>query len=514
VKSSSSRSSRVRVLSARLRALQRISAQLISLREPRDLLNTIVRSAMDLLCCDAGSLYLAKDPGFLSFEVAMNDSVDFMFQKVKIPIDRPGIATRAFKLGHAYCVRDVYRIPKSLKDVIFDSSFDSLLGYRTRSVLVVPLKNSRGEILGVLQLLNKKTSSRLAWPVGRESQIQKMPSFDRGDLELMESFAAVAAASLENQGLYRQIEDIFESFVKAAVVAIDARDPGTRGHSVRVAHMTEALARAVSNSEDEDLRDVVFDESDLKELLWAGYVHDFGKIAVREATLQKDQKLTEVQRLRIQGRIHDFILSAQNDREQTRAEFEKVWQDILDLSQPSVLDTEAGVRLERLRTLSYVNSMGQAEKLLSEEDIESLSIKRGCLTPKEREEIESHVTQSYEFLKRIPWGPALKRIPEIAYCHHELLDGSGYPRGLKGSQIPVQSQIMTICDIFDALSAGDRAYKAALPLEKTLSILESMVNAGKLNARFYRVFKEKQIWNILNTISSVEPLLSTSKLAA
>lgn len=514
MKSAKAKSAETRELAARLRALQRISVQLIGLSEPRDLLNTIVRSAMNLLHCDAGSLFLAKDASHLSFEVAMNDTVEFEFQKVKIPMDRPGVATRSFRTGTAFSIRDVYRIPNSLKGVLFDSSLDRRIGYRTRSVLAVPLKNSKGQVLGVLQLLNKKNSSRSSWPVGREPLIQKMPSFDRDDLELMESFAAVAAASLENQGLYRQIEDIFESFVKASVVAIDARDPGTRGHSLRVARLTEALARAISSSPDEDVENIIFDEDELKELLWAGYVHDFGKISVRESTLQKDQKLTEIQRLKIKSRIHDFILASAGENPQTRTELEKSWVEILDLSKPSVLDVDAGVRLERLSTLSYVNSMGDAEKLLTEEDVHSLSIKRGCLTQSEREEIESHVTQSFEFLKQIPWGDKLKRIPEIAYCHHELLDGTGYPRKLKGDQIPDQSKIMTICDIFDALSASDRAYKAALPLEKTLSILEGMVKGDKLDERFYRIFKENEIWKLLQTASDVEPILNTSKLAA
>lgn len=505
---------KMRKLAARLKALQRISVELTTLHEPPALLNSILRSAMNLLSCDAGSLFLVRDGTHLSFEVALNDSIDFEFKKIKIPVERPGIATKAYRSGEAFSIKDVYKIPKAMKDVFFDSSLDDQLGYRTRSVLAVPLKNSKGEILGVIQLLNKKTSSRANWPINNEKLIKKMPHFDRSDKELIESFAAVAAANLESQSLYAQIENIFESFVKASVVAIDSRDPGTRGHSVRVALLTEALAREISQSEDADLVDLHLNEEEIKELLWAGYVHDFGKISVKESVLQKDQKLTEVQRLRIQGRIHDFILSANSTDSQARNELELHWQEIVDLSRPTVLDLDAGRRLEQLARISYLNSLGEWQKLLSDEDVESLSIKRGCLTPKEREEIESHVVQSYEFLRQIPWGPKLRRIPEIAYCHHEMLDGTGYPRGLKADQIPLQSKLMTICDVFDALSASDRAYKAALPLDKTLSILQGMVDTGKLDARFFRVFKEKQVWKILKANSDQEPLLSTSKLAA
>ena len=502
---------------ARLKVLQRISVQLIGLKNPRDLLVSIVRSSMELLECDAASLFLLKDQGCLSFEIALNDSVEFEFQKVTIPLSRPGIATEVFKTGSSLRIRDVYRIPASLKGVVFDPTLDQGIGYRTRSVLAVPLKNSRGEVLGVLQLLNKKRRASQTWPSNSEKLLGKMPHFDRQDTELLESFAAVAAASLENQGLYREIETLFESFVKASVVAIDSRDPGTRGHSVRVAHLTQELARSISESDDAAVAHVKFSEDELKELLWAGYVHDFGKIGVRESTLQKEQKLTEVQRLQIERRIRDGISVAERRGEagrEVRDELERAWTDILQLSRPTVLEAKAGIRLEQLAHFRFEDSRGEMRALLEEKDILALGILKGCLTPEERAEIESHVTQSYEFLRRIPWGAKFKQIPEIAYSHHELLDGSGYPRRLKGEEIPLRARIMTICDIFDALSASDRAYKAALPLEKTLWILNSMVDKGQLDARFYQVFVREKVWERLKEASVTEPLLGLSKIAA
>ena len=472
---------------------------------------------MDLLNCDAASLYLHKDEGQLLFEVALNDSVEFEFQRSKIPLSRPGVATQVFLGGQSLRIRDVYRIPASLKGVVFDASFDAKLGYRTRSVLAVPLKNSRGQVLGVLQLLNKKTRLAQRWPSHSEAALARMPHFDKQDTDLLESFAAVAAASLENQGLYREIETLFESFVKASVVAIDSRDPGTRGHSVRVAHLTVELARAVSLAGDEDLADICFTEDELQELLWAGYVHDFGKIGVRESTLQKEQKLTEVQRLRIEARIHDGLLAAERKGDAglaTKQTLAKAWSDVQEMSRPTILAEAAGLRLEELSHLEFEGSRGEIRRLLEAADIVSLGIAKGCLTPEERLEIESHVTQSYDFLRRIPWGPKFRQIPEIAYCHHELLDGSGYPRRLKGDAIPVRARLMTICDIFDALSASDRAYKAALPLDKTLGILNSMVERGQLEARLYRVFVREKIWERLPSALAVEAVPGLSKIAA
>ncbi len=507
------------MISRRLQALQRVSVQLMSQQSSKALLHKTVRYAMDLLHCDAGSLFLKAPGDMLSFEVAINDSIHYDFQKIKIPMDRPGLATFVFSRGQSLFIKDVYEIPEHLEGVDFDPVLDTSIGYRTRSAIIVPLISTKGTVLGVIQLLNKKEDSEQQWPINNEEMIASMPSFDRDDLELMESFAAVAAASIENQSLYAEIENIFESFVKASVVAIDARDPGTRGHSDRVANLTCNLAKAISESSRVDLGEIQFSDLEIKELLWAGYLHDFGKISVREATLQKEKKLTPIQQLEIQGRMREFQIVAEREGtqrlldqakeglldevslqkyahriEQSREVLEKAWTDICNLAKPTVLDEEAGSQLVRLAQLEFKNALGEKECLLKDEEIEALSIKRGCLTPEERDEIESHVTRSWEFLRRIPWGEDLKDIPEIAYSHHELLDGTGYPRKLVGEEIPLRSRIMTVCDIFDALAASDRAYKPALSIEKTLSIIESMVDGGKLDRRFFEVFVEGKIW--------------------
>lgn len=506
-------------IAARLKTLQRVSVSLISQKDKKQLLHDIVRHAMDLLQCDAGSLFLAVGDGMLSFEVGLNDTVDFDFKKVKIPVDRPGLATYAFQNASSFKLEDVYSIPDDMEGAEFDPLLDQSLGYRTKSAIVVPLVSTRGRVMGVVQLLNKKYELKMEWPLENEVLISKMPSFDESDLELIESFAAVAAASIENQSLYGQIENIFESFVKAAVIAIDSRDPGTRGHSDRVAQLTVELARAASEAGAVELEGLRFTETRLKELLWAGYLHDFGKIAVSEATLQKDKKLTLLQQMEIRSRIDEFQFVSEKEAFQMLKDSEvdqgrlelldqrlqkkenqlrSAWEEIRLLAEPTVLEEEAGEQLVKLAQLEFRNSLGHMQALLTQEELDALGILKGCLTAEERKEIESHVTKSWEFLRGIPWGEELKDIPEIAYCHHEFLDGTGYPRGLTKEQIPIQSRIMTICDIFDALAASDRSYKPALPLEKTLSILESMAREGKLEMGLFELFKEKQIWTLID----------------
>lgn len=508
-------------ISARLKTLQRVSVSLISQKDKKQLLHDIVRYAMDLLHCDAGSLFLAAGDGMLSFEVGLNDTVEFDFKKVQIPLDRPGLATYAFNNSVSFKLDDVYAIPEGMHGAEFDPLLDQSLQYRTKSAIVVPLVNTRGVVMGVVQLLNKKFELKSEWPVENEVLISKMPAFDDSDVELIESFGAVAAASIENQNLYGHIENIFESFVKSAVVAIDSRDPGTRGHSDRVAHLTVELARAARDAGAPELEGLHFTESKLKELLWAGYLHDFGKIAVSEATLQKDKKLTLVQQMEIRSRIDEFQFVSEKEAFETlksldgnkdrlelidqrlqskESQLKSAWDEIRLLAEPTVLEEEAGEQLIKLAQLEFRNTLGEMQALLTQEELDALGILKGCLTPEERKEIESHVTKSWEFLRGIPWGDELGEIPEIAYCHHEFLDGTGYPRGLTKEKIPVQSRIMTICDIFDALAASDRSYKPALPIEKTLSILDSMAAEGKLEKGLLELFKEKKIWTRIDHV--------------
>jgi HD-GYP domain-containing protein (c-di-GMP phosphodiesterase class II) len=140
---------------------------------------------------------------------------------------------------------------------------------------------------------------------------------------------------------------------------------------------------------------------------------------------------------------------------------------------------------------------GQYQPLLTPEEVEQLMVHRGTLTQLERQVIQSHVTHTYEFLKRIPWTQELQNVPAIAYGHHEKLDGSGYPRGLKQADIPIQSQIMAIADIYDALTAGDRPYKSSLSLTRALMLLKQEAAHNKLNTELVELFEQRQVFAVL-----------------
>jgi HD-GYP domain-containing protein (c-di-GMP phosphodiesterase class II) len=150
--------------------------------------------------------------------------------------------------------------------------------------------------------------------------------------------------------------------------------------------------------------------------------------------------------------------------------------------------------IEFLSKQTYTDIGGRPHPMLEPQEFRFLSIRKGTLDPQERLEMESHVTHSFHFLTKIPWTPIMKGIPDIAYGHHEKLDGSGYPRGLKGEQIPLQARMMTISDIFDALTAQDRPYKRAVPPTTALDILYAEAREGKLDTDLLDIFVAHKIY--------------------
>ena len=509
-------------VSQRLAALQDISSKLMRPESGgENLLHDILEKSLSLLVCDAGSLYLKGHNGSLVFEVSLNRSIAFHFERHEIPTNNKGLAAHVLRTGESLNLKNVHEIPSG-SDLEFDDTIDRRTGYRTRSVLAQPLVSTKGEVLGVLQLINRKWRSEELWPSNDEEKLSRMPDFSDEDAELLQSFAAVASSSIENANLYKNIEALFEGFVVASVHAIEARDPATRGHSDRVALLTVDLAEKVSNSRDNEVRGIHFTPIQIAELRYAALLHDFGKIGVPESVLNKEEKLSEMQKVKIRARFTEFKQSAEikalrqmlwschkekripTDLEIRRLEksikqfsgnIEDMWSKILDLNQPTVLTEDRSKILTNIEHISCEDCSGHVQSLLEPAEIKNLKIVKGSLSQEERFSIEEHVTFTYEFLKKIPWTQDLSSVPEMAYTHHEMLNGTGYPRGVKAELISSQTRIMTICDIFDALVANDRPYKPALSFDKALSILEMEAKAGKLDARFLKVFIEAKVFD-------------------
>jgi hypothetical protein len=260
--------------------------------------------------------------------------------------------------------------------------------------------------------------------------------------------------------------------------------------------------------------------AELRELRYAALLHDFGKVGVREKVLTKANKLYEEQLQDLRQRfmlvrtahradrfeawlreaVHDPV-SLQRRLPQLRLELQQelanldtMQRMVIAANQPNVVESGDYEALANLRQWEFVDSLGLRHNLLTEVELRSLSLRRGTLTPEERREIENHVTHSYNFLCTIPWTKDLARVPELAHGHHEKLDGSGYPHGLTGEQIPLGVRIMTIVDIFDALTASDRPYKKALAPTQAFGILEAEARAGKLDSSLVQLWIASRAW--------------------
>jgi HD-GYP domain-containing protein (c-di-GMP phosphodiesterase class II) len=367
-----------------------------------------------------------------------------------------------------------------------------ILHYTTRNMFSGPLITPRGDLVGVVQLLNKLPQDGTAFG---PQDTAPLPEFDEKDERLFSIISGQAALAIENSLLLEEQERLTEGIVNACVTAIEARDPVTSGHSVRVSNYSVGLAEAVNRTDTGPLRDLHFTPPQLRELRFAAMLHDVGKIGVREEILRKEKKLfpheIEIIALRLKLMRTQLLALQQSEKKDYRDAIRRIdsaWTQILKANEPSVLKRATAGLVEDLRSLKVPFDSGEILTALTEEESQKLCIPQGSLSELERLEIESHVSKTFDILKMIPWGKGLEQVPDIAYKHHENLDGSGYPNGISADAIPPQARIMTICDIYDALIAGDRPYKPAMSAERALLIIEAQVKAGRLDADFFEIF--------------------------
>ncbi len=402
-------------------------------------------------------------------------------------------------------------------DMLADRHFasqESIVAQPIRSVMCVPLL-LESECLGLIQV---DTAS-------------DPHAFKAPDLEMLTGVCAEAAVTLKTFQLYSDIERLLDGFVRASVQAIEERDPATAGHSFRVADFAERLARAVDRADAPALRAVRFSVDQLREIRYAALLHDFGRVGVREHVLRKEKKLHASQMQLLEQRFctaraclereayRQLVLRharqplgrAEFRREKLRVEqalriesqrLGEFMQAIQCSNEPAVSEqagTQAATalqlaQLQQAQDYRYPAADGPAT-LLEPFEFSALRLTRGCLTADERRQIEMHVADSHAFLILIPWTGDLAKVPAIAHGHHEKLDGSGYPRGLRGPEISVQTRILTICDIFDALTAADRPYKKALGIDQALALMQAECHAGHLDAGLFDVFAHARAWS-------------------
>lgn len=487
------------------------------------LLDMILAEGRSFAQCDAASLFLVEKnedrEEELVFKLTQNDSVNAPFHELRFPIDEKSIAGFVAVTGRTLNIPDVYDL-NGEHPYRFNKTFDQEVGYRSRSMLTIPMKNHQQEVIGVLQFINRKRDKNTSL-VDKQTTLLNTIPFSRDLIVLLEALASQAAVAIDNSLLLRRIKRLFEGFVSAAVTAIEQRDPTTSGHSFRVAELTTRMAQLVSRSGIKKFKHFRPNSDELREIRYASLLHDFGKVGVREGVLLKKKKLPEnhldliwhrfelrKQQLRNLALEKQIAFIAEHGKEayyRSLPDFERVlntelakietyYQAVAKANEPTVLEEGNFKNLELILKEKPFVVRDRTLTMLSHDEFLALSIRRGNLTPEERFEIQNHVVHTYNFLKEIPWTPELQRIPELAVAHHEKINGSGYPYGMIGEAIPIPSKMMTVADIYDALTASDRPYKRSLSAEKALAILEDESDRGLLDPDLVKIFIEAKIY--------------------
>ncbi len=500
-----------------------------ALTQERDidrLLGLILERSRFITGADAGSIYVvehvpgdANAEGILRFKLSQNDSCAFESSEFTMPVSTRSIAGYAVVTKKPINIMDVYAIADDAP-YGFDRRFDERVGYRTCSMMTVPLISAEDAVIGVIQLINRKRDPEEKLKAREDFDRQVIP-FDARSEELIATLASQAGIALENALLYDEIKRIFEGFVRASVQAIEQRDPTTSGHSLRVSVLSCRLAEMVDRIDAGPYAEASFTRRDIKELEYASLLHDFGKIGVREKVLVKAKKLYPDELAAVRERIYyareaaalevtrrkleavqagaggsDLRALDEELRERTE-KLDEAWRFIEAANEPTVMKEGDFTRVTEVGGIAFVDGAGERRTLLTPEEIACLQVTRGSLNTVEIDEIRSHVVHTFNFLARIPWGRSFARIPGIAGAHHEKLDGSGYPNGILAEAIPLRSKIMTVADIYDALTARDRPYKKAIPVERAFDILGFEVKDGHIDPELVRIFREAEVYRVV-----------------
>ena len=483
----------------KLTALLEVGKAMASERNLDRLLQLILGEVTKVMEAERSSLFLVdKERNELWSKIAQGLEV----REIRLKIGM-GISGYVAQTGKIINIPDAYADPR------FNQETDRRTGFHTRNILCTPMQNKHNEVIGVLQVLNKKDGV-----------------FTAEDEDLILALSSQAAVAVENAILYEDIQKLFEGFIKASVYAIESRDPTTSGHSERVAILTVGLAEKVDRTDSGHYAGVKFSVEDIREIRYASLLHDFGKVGVREPVLVKANKLYDHNMDAVLARFRFIKKTIENeylhrklslaltlgreaaveiallDEEMGRrlTEIDNELRFVLEANKPTVLPSGGFERILDIAAKMYEDDEGGRQPFLTEKEAENLSIAKGSLNVQERLEIESHVTHTFRFLRQIPWTKDLRRVPAIAYAHHEKLTGKGYPNSLNGEDIPFQSKMMAICDIYDALTAADRPYKRALPPEKAIEILNYEVKDGNVDRELVRIFTESQVWALVKDL--------------
>jgi HD-GYP domain-containing protein (c-di-GMP phosphodiesterase class II) len=493
-----------------IKRLIQIGVALSGEKDINRLLEIIVEEARKLTNADAGTLYIMSDDETeLRFSIIQNNSLKISmggtggaitWPPVKLnnndgSINKANVCAYAVISGKTISIEDVYDAEGF--NFMGTKKFDKNTGYRSKSMLVSPLCNHENDIIGVLQLLNALD------PVTGE-----VINFSSESQEIILSLASQAAVALSNSRLIHDLENLLESFIKTIASTIDEKSPYTGGHIRRVAELTMAIAEKINETRQKAFAAVKFSEDQLQELRMAAWLHDVGKITTPEHVIDKETKLQTVHdriyeiKTRLELIKKDYLpankgkkvnKTARSNDTEIKA-LDKEYQFLLDVNKGGdFLSDEMIARVKKIAKRQW-NAEGQKRPLLSEDEVYNLCVRRGTLNEEERNIINNHVLVTHKILSGLPFPKKMRHVASYAAAHHENIDGSGYPFGLKGEEIPLQSRIIAIADIFEALTAKDRPYKKGKTLSEALRIMDFMVKDNHIDKDLFEFFTKEKIY--------------------
>lgn len=502
----------------RIDRLNEIGVALSAENNTQKLLELIMLGAKSLTHADAGSLYFLKEQA-LSFEIISNDTLNIQMGGSSgneitfpdIPLKLNGEDNHSNVVTHCVLSGDTINIADAYNEDGFDftgtRNFDSQTGYRTQSMLTFPLKDHEQEIIGVLQLINAKNPNT-----------DEVIAFSEIEQQLAESLASQAAVALTQRRLITELQVLFESFIKMIASAIDDKSPYTGGHCRRIPVLTMMLAEAADKADKGPLKDFRITEKDRYELETAAWLHDCGKVVTPEYVMDKATKLETIyDRIKTLETRFELLLrdaeieylraclengakAKQQEKLKTRYESRclQYRADLEFLQKTNIggefMSDEDVDRVQELTSVTWTDMQGQQRPLLDADEVKNLSIQRGTLNDEEREVINNHIVATIKMLESLPFPKNLQNVPEYAGGHHEKMDGTGYPRGLRKEEMSVQARIMAVADIFEALTASDRPYKQGKKLSECLKIMGFMKKDNHIDPDIFDIFIDQQVY--------------------
>lgn len=482
-----------------LSEIVRIGIMLTTEKNHSKLLSLILSKAMELTNCDAGTLYLYNNDA-LEFNIMKTNSLGICRGENGDVIDLPPVPMKEENVcSYSAIHRELINIEDVYYNDMFDfagpRSYDKLIGYRTKSMLVVPMVDMDDIIIGVMQLINAIDIDK----TGEAFSEDIIVPFTEDMEFVLRSLGSQAAVAVSNMLYMEEVKCQMHSFVDAFAMAVDMRTPYNGSHTRKVAKYAVLTADRINKLYREGKYDEYFDDNRREQLELAASVHDIGKMIVPLEVMNKATRLDAgidviSARYRLIAAYYevDYYKGKITEEEfiTYRDELKDILSFIKDINSKGFLDDDTLERVRKISDRKYVTEDGEDIPYLTEHETDCLTIRKGTLTDEERKQMESHVVMTKNILDKVHFNSHYSNVTRFASTHHEYLDGSGYPDGLKGDELELESRILTVVDIYDALTSTDRPYKTPIPSPRAFEILHSMANEGKIDDRIVSILEE------------------------